>query len=288
MAILWTAVVISASLALAFTRGFTASLELLGACLLPVFAVGGTKWSLIRGDTAQRIGGPAIGMLIFVLGYWIAGTFSIRIFGAAYGGHMLAVAGAIIGLTVPLAMGGPPSQPKDRIAKQATGALTSSNGGLNSRQPFSALYAQPKLRTIEQGAHGSISFGGGKKPIMRLSEDANASTVVHLLTMQWLNGLMADAMHEHAPDDLKRDAEVVIEWLGLTDNYEIPNMAYERFAYGFETFLMGCHYDCGEITDTFGEIGASLRLTSKIGDELHPPIAEEVRGMFRRLFNSAK
>lgn len=77
-------------------------------------------------------------------------------------------------------------------------------------------------RILMQGKRGSITLREGRRPIIKLFADADASTFIHETGHQWLEELIRDAAHPAAGDDVRGDADTVRKWLGMRGSEPPP------------------------------------------------------------------
>ena len=136
---------------------------------------------------------------------------------------------------------------------------------------------------FNQIKRGSIRLREDAKPVIKLFADANASTFIHETGHQWLEELMDDARHEHAPADLKADAETVLKWLEVDKPEDIKRRHHEQFARGFETYMMEGRAPTPELASVFARFKDWLTRIYRTVMRLNSPISDEVRGVFDRL-----
>lgn len=143
--------------------------------------------------------------------------------------------------------------------------------------------AQKQGRELPQGSRGKIRLATDQaKATITLMKDANASTFIHETGHQWLEHLMQDAESEHAPADLVNDAKIVREWLGANEG-EIPTRAHEKFARGFERYLMEGTAPSKELASVFAKFKDWLTKIYQSVTALKSPINADIRDVFDRL-----
>jgi hypothetical protein len=134
-----------------------------------------------------------------------------------------------------------------------------------------------------QGFQGKIRIAPGRRPIITLAKDANASTFIHETGHQWLEELMRDADHPQAPDVLKDDALAIKDWLGVNDSDEIKTRHHEKFARGFEQYMREGVAPSKGLADVFAKFRGWLLSIYQNLRGLGKPIGDDVRGVFDRL-----
>lgn len=126
---------------------------------------------------------------------------------------------------------------------------------------------------------------GGKK-IIRMFRDANASTFIHETGHAWLEELMEDAKNKLAPKDIKKDAEILRKWFGAKEGEEISTEQHEKFARGFERFMMEGVAPSKNLVGIFSKFKDWLTKIYKTVENLNSPINDEIRGVFSRLLTN--
>ena len=148
------------------------------------------------------------------------------------------------------------------------------------------LYAR-EAPTVEAGAGkgavaGQTVLRDGQATI-RLMGKADASTFIHETGHAWLEELMSDAGHELAPDDLKADAASVRNWLGVGEDETIPTRAHEKFARGFERYMMEGRAPSGNLARVFDQFKQWLTQIYQTVGRLRAPISDDIRHVYDRL-----
>lgn len=139
-------------------------------------------------------------------------------------------------------------------------------------------------QTLFQGALGKIRLATkSMKAVITLMRDANASTFIHETGHHWLDELLRDAEHPHAPQDLIQDAATVKSWLGASG--EITTRQHERFARGFERYLMEGVAPSRELATVFSKFKNWLTDIYKNVQRLRSPINDDIRDVFDRMLS---
>lgn len=147
-----------------------------------------------------------------------------------------------------------------------------------NRGTFSPL--SPNI--LEQARRGVISLIEGQRPTIRLAKEANASTFIHETGHEWLDRMLRDAKDEQAPADLKTDAGTVLKWLGVDSAEDIKTKHHERFARGFETYMMEGRAPSAALADVFAKFKAWLTQIYQTLTRLRSPINDDIRAVFDR------
>lgn len=146
------------------------------------------------------------------------------------------------------------------------------------------------IRSAEQGGPGGSA--GGKttikngRAIITLFRKADASTFMHEVGHQWLNELMTDATDERAPDGLRQDAATVRDWLGVKTASDIKPRHHEKFARGFEQYLMEGRAPSRGLAGVFAKFKGWLTQIYTTADRLGAPITDDIRDVFARLIST--
>lgn len=155
----------------------------------------------------------------------------------------------------------------------------------------SVLQGQP----LFQGGHrGSLVIRDGKN-LLNIFASSDASTVVHELGHDWLEALLRDAAHPEAPSELVNDAKVVRDWYNRrrgrgpewVPGQPIPRPAHERWARGFERYLMEGVAPSKDLATIFAKFKAWLTKIYQSVTRLKAPITDDIRGVFDRLLSPA-
>lgn len=136
--------------------------------------------------------------------------------------------------------------------------------------------------TRRKGATGATTFKDGETTI-KLFKDADASTFMHETGHQWLDELMRDAKLDQAVESLKTDAAAVRNWLGAEEGAELTTRQHEKFARGFERYLMEGRAPSKELASVFEQFKKWLTDIYQTVQKLRSPITDEIRGVFDRL-----
>lgn len=142
--------------------------------------------------------------------------------------------------------------------------------------------AQRTDKELEQASRGKIALRDGRATIT-LMKDANASTFIHETGHQWLEELIRDAADERAPQDLRDDAGTVRKWLGSEDGADITRAQHERFARGFERYMMEGVAPSRGLARVFAQFKNWLTKIYQTVQKLRSPISADIRDVFDRM-----
>lgn len=139
------------------------------------------------------------------------------------------------------------------------------------------------LKNLYQDKRGSITINKDAKNTIRLFKSANASTAIHELGHQWLEELVQDAAHPEAPESLKTDLKTVKEWMGIRDENPVNRTQHERFARGFERYLLEGRAPSQALAGVFEKFKQWLSDIYNKVSELRSPINDNIRKVFDNL-----
>lgn len=134
---------------------------------------------------------------------------------------------------------------------------------------------------------GSLTIKEGRN-VIRLFKDADASTFIHEVGHQWLEELQSDAEHPDAPDDIKRDTQVVRDWLGAEEGSPLSVAQHEKFARGFERYMREGNAPSAGLRGVFERFKTWLTQIYRTATQLRAPISDDIRQVFDRLLSSSE
>ena len=144
-------------------------------------------------------------------------------------------------------------------------------------------------RTLYQRVRGKLVLGkidigvGGARSVITLMKQANASTFLHETAHAWLGELLSDARDEHAPTDLVADAATVRRWLRAEPDALITKRQHEKFARGFERYMMEGVAPSRGLAHVFAQFKSWLTAIYQTVRRLRAPINDDIRRVFDRL-----
>jgi GNAT superfamily N-acetyltransferase len=135
---------------------------------------------------------------------------------------------------------------------------------------------------LKQGKKGSITLGNARNTI-KLFKDADASTFIHETGHDWLEELFRDAGDAKVKQFVKDDAATVRDWLGVKDGEAIPTKAHEKFARGFERYMMEGVAPSQKLAGVFAKFKDWLTKIYETVQKLRSPINDDIRAVFDRM-----
>jgi len=133
-----------------------------------------------------------------------------------------------------------------------------------------------------QNERGKIRLTDGKA-MVSLFQNADRSTFLHEMGHLWLDELVRDAQHPDAPQGLKDDLSKVLDWFGVDHPDKITDDQHEKFARGFEHYLMEGKAPSSELTGAFAKFKTWLTAIYRTVKNLGAPINSDIRGVMDRL-----
>lgn len=140
-------------------------------------------------------------------------------------------------------------------------------------------------KTLGQSKRGSITLNNARNTI-RLFKDADASTFIHETGHQWLEEMLDDAGDSAATEGIKADAKTVRDWLGVEEGEKVPTKAHEKFARGFERYMMEGVAPSQKLAGVFAKFKDWLTKIYQTVAKLRSPINDDIRGVFDRLLSA--
>lgn len=134
---------------------------------------------------------------------------------------------------------------------------------------------------LNQEARGQISFTDNRT-IISLFQSRDLSTLIHEGGHLFLAELEFDAKATDAPEQITKDWQAVLDWLGSKDGYITRDM-HEQFARGFETYVMEGKAPSSALASAFRSFKRWLTQIYKRLSALDSPLTPEVREVFDRL-----
>ncbi|RAU21074.1 hypothetical protein CU669_15060 [Paramagnetospirillum kuznetsovii] len=163
---------------------------------------------------------------------------------------------------------------------------TSAIAGPSEKMIRVAGEVKDAIKRLKQTTRGTVSLlDRGLHSLVTLMKDADASTFMHESAHIYLSDLMRDAADPAAAEWVKHDGNKVLEWLGAKDAESITRRQHEKFARGFERYLMEGVAPSHALARVFAEFKQWLTaIYDKVG-KLKAPISEDIRDVFARFFN---
>jgi hypothetical protein len=136
---------------------------------------------------------------------------------------------------------------------------------------------------LTQDQRGRIRLRDNAPATITLMKNADASTFIHETGHEWLDRLLRDAEDAQAPEDLKADAQTVLKWLGADSADAIKTRHHEKFARGFETYMMEGVAPSAQLAGVFAKFRDWLTKIYQTVKALKSPISDDIRDVFDRL-----
>lgn len=131
-----------------------------------------------------------------------------------------------------------------------------------------------------------VPFQTNLKSTITLFSKADASTFLHETGHHWLNEMMNYAKAEDAPAGLLKDRDTVNNWLGVKEGEQISRAQHEKFARGFERYLMEGTAPTQALANVFVKFKKWLTDIYQTVQKLKSPITDDIRHVFDRLLSA--
>lgn len=135
---------------------------------------------------------------------------------------------------------------------------------------------------LQAGVRGRVSLA---QRILELSQKADASTYLHETGHTWLEEMRRDAKHPEAPGDLIADMRTIEQWLKMKEGGAPTRAQHEKFARGFERYLMEGQAPTAALARVFEQFKEWLTQIYQSVARLRAPINDDVRGVYDRLIS---
>lgn len=135
----------------------------------------------------------------------------------------------------------------------------------------------------ENAPRGRIRFGSNRQFRIDLFKSADLSTFLHE-TGHFYMEVMADlATAENAPEQLRQDYQTILDWLGVKSRSEITVEHHEKWARGFERYLMEGKAPTSALAEAFARMRTWLLSVYRQIKNLDVEITDEIRGVMDRM-----
>lgn len=141
-----------------------------------------------------------------------------------------------------------------------------------------------------QGENAKIRIRPGKRSVIELFSTANASSLLHEESHDWLAQLLEDGAHPEAPEQIRRDAQATRRWLGI-GNGRPTTSQHERWANTFEQYLREGIAPSARLASVFAKFKNWLLDTYKTLRDLwgnkkfEETVSPDIRALFDRLLS---
>ena len=137
-------------------------------------------------------------------------------------------------------------------------------------------------QATEKKVNGFIEIANNSIRI-NLTENANLSTFLHETGHFFLETLGDISQREDVPADVKTDYHTILNWLGAEDRQTLSIEQHEKFARGFEAYLMEGKAPSLELQSAFTRFKAWLTQIYKVIRNLDVRLNDDVRRVFDRM-----
>lgn len=174
----------------------------------------------------------------------------------------------------------------EAISEIAKSAKASSNG-----QKVHSLDITPQLKdaairegfTLFQEGRGNIRFGSDRQFTINLLKNADMSTFLHETGHFYLEVLGDLAEAEGATKELRDDYAQVLSWLGVQTRADIKTEHHEKWARGFEAYLMEGKAPSSALKRMFTRFKVWLTAIYREAKNLNVELSDPIRGVMDRL-----
>ncbi len=161
------------------------------------------------------------------------------------------------------------------------------NNGNYSPDQASLLEQRSRAPSQEEEARGFIRLGKGEEGIRKIEivllENADRSTFMHEAAHLYLE-IMADLSEKpYADRRIGQDFAIVMNWLGIKSRQELTADHHERFARGFEFYLMEGRAPAKPLAQVFKRFSGWLKSIYRKSESLGVTLSDDIRGVFDRL-----
>lgn len=150
---------------------------------------------------------------------------------------------------------------------------------------FKSLADQPidPGKTLKQDKRGRIRFNDQRQFKIELLKDADLSTFLHETGHFYLEVLGDLATQENANPEIQKDFQSVLEWMGVESKDQIGTEQHEKWARGFEAYLMEGKAPSQALRNAFVKFRAWLASIYKKMTNLNVDLTDDVRGVMDRM-----
>jgi len=150
---------------------------------------------------------------------------------------------------------------------------------------FSSERTFEKYAANGGGLQGRVTISEGRR-IIELFKPADASTTMHLMSDLWFDEMIDDASLPYAPERMKNDLQIVLDWLGVRTVKDIGTEQRQQWARGFEQYLMEGKAPSASLVSSFKYFREQLQTIYRTPAALGTPITDGIRGVFDRMLTT--
>jgi hypothetical protein len=151
----------------------------------------------------------------------------------------------------------------------------------------SSVIAPPKERAVVQNPVEEAQLRGRISELLGDRSEqfnpADPSDFMQITTHMWLDHLMKDARLPIAGEGLKKDADTVLKWLGVKRPEDIGTDHHQRWARGFEQYLMEGKAPSSSLARSFNFFRLQLQRINRSPHEVGEPITDDMRAVYDRM-----
>lgn len=140
-----------------------------------------------------------------------------------------------------------------------------------------------KDQHFHQDKRGRIVFNDQRQFRIELLKNADLSTFLHETGHFYLEVLGDLATQENANPEIVKDYESVLEWMGVESRDQISTEQHEKWARGFEAYLMEGNAPSQALRNAFVKFRAWLSSIYKKMANLNVELTDDVRGVMDRM-----
>ena len=138
---------------------------------------------------------------------------------------------------------------------------------------------------VPPGPRGAFFTEGGKN-VIELFKGADESTLVHEMSHLFRRQVEALANMPEAAEQVQADWQTIRTWVGAKEGKDLTPAQEEKWAAGFETYLMEGKAPAPELTSVFERMKDWLLSVYKSVKALGVDLNDDIRGVFDRLLLS--
>jgi len=138
------------------------------------------------------------------------------------------------------------------------------------------------LNTYYQENRGSIDLSD-TRAIIRLIQASDMSTFLHESGHLFLKDIEQISRQKDAPAWVVRDYETILDWLGAEKGKPLTNEQHEKFARGFEAYLMEGNAPSSALRKAFESFKKWLTSIYAHARYLNVDMNDDIRGVFDRM-----
>lgn len=145
------------------------------------------------------------------------------------------------------------------------------------------LQGQTLFQKSEDGPRGQLRVGPNKTLSIDLLKNMDRSTFLHEMGHVYLEVLSEASLLPEAQESLKSDLQVIRDWVGSKEGEKFTVEQHEKFARGFEAYLMEGKAPSSALRKAFAAFKVWLTNIYKTIRSLNVELTDDVRGVFDRI-----